>query len=41
MSTAQIAFSVALGSIALFISFFALYLVSTTFWGDRWIRRNK
>ena len=41
MTTAQIVFSVALGLITLLITFFAFYVVSTTIWGDRWIRRNR
>jgi hypothetical protein len=40
LTTAQTIFSVALGAIALLISFFALYVVSSTTWGDRWIRRS-
>ena len=41
MTTAQVVFAVALGSIALLISVFALYVVSSTMWGDRWIRRSR
>ena len=41
MTTAQIVFSIALGAIALLIAFFALYVVSTTMWGDRWVRRPR
>lgn len=41
MTTAQIAFSIALGCIALFITFFAFYVLSTTVWGDRWVRVRK
>ena len=40
MSTAQIVFSIALGSIALLITFFAIYVASSTIWGNRWIRRS-
>lgn len=36
LTTAQVLFSIALGSIALLITFFALYVARTTFWGDRW-----
>lgn len=39
MTTAQVVFSVALGAIALLITFFAVYVVSTTMWGNRWFRR--
>jgi hypothetical protein len=39
VSTTQIVFSIALGSIALLITFFALYVASTTMWGNRWFRR--
>lgn len=41
MTTAQIAFSIALGAIALLVTFFAVYVASSTTWGDRWVRRRK
>lgn len=41
MTTAQIIFSVALGSITLFIVFFSLYVASSTMWGDRWTRGRR
>jgi membrane protein implicated in regulation of membrane protease activity len=41
ISQAQVLFSIALGAIALLITFFALYVVSSTMWGDRWVRRPK
>jgi hypothetical protein len=41
VTTAQILFSVALGAIALLVTFFALYVASSTVWGDRWMRRRK
>lgn len=41
VTTAQTVFSIALGSIALLIMFFAVYVASTTMWGDRWIRRSR
>jgi hypothetical protein len=41
VTTAQIVFSIALGCMALLITFFAVYVVSSTLWGDRWIRRRK
>ena len=40
MSTAQVVFSVALGSIAFGIVLFGLYVVSSTMWGNRWIRKS-
>jgi hypothetical protein len=41
VTTAQIVFSIALGSIALLVTFFAVYVMSSTAWGDRWVRRRK
>jgi hypothetical protein len=41
MTIAQVIFSVALGAIALLITFFALYVASSTLWGDRWTRRPR
>jgi membrane protein implicated in regulation of membrane protease activity len=41
VTTAQIVFSIALGALALLITFFAGYVVSSTLWGDRWVRRRK
>lgn len=41
MTTAQTLFAVALGSISLLILWFAAYVVSSTLWGDRWVRRPK
>lgn len=40
MTTAQVVFSVALGAVALAVGAFALYVVSTTMWGNRWFRRR-
>jgi hypothetical protein len=40
MTTAQVLFSVALGAIALFIAFYAVYVAGSTMWGDRWFRRR-
>ena len=40
MTTAQVVFAAALGSIAIGISLFAVYVVSSTVWGDRWVRRG-
>jgi hypothetical protein len=41
VTAAQIAFSIALGCIALLVTFFAVYVASSTAWGDRWVRRRK
>jgi len=41
LSMAQTFFSVALGAVALLITFFALYVISTVVWADRWVRRSK
>lgn len=41
MTTAQVVFSIALGIIALLITAFALYVVSTTMWSDRWFGRRR
>jgi hypothetical protein len=41
MSTAQVVFAIALGSITVLISLFALYVMSSVIWGDRWIRKGK
>jgi len=40
VTTAQVVFSIALGLIALLITLFAVYVVSSTMWGDRWFRRR-
>ncbi len=40
MSTPQVLFAVALGGVALGITLFALYVASSTMWGDRWYRRR-
>jgi len=40
VTPAQLAFSIALGSITLLITFFALYVVSSARWTDRWYRRR-
>ena len=41
MTTTQIVFSVALGTITLIITGFALYVASSTMWGDRWYGRRQ
>jgi hypothetical protein len=40
MTTAQVLFSIALGSIALLITWFAIYVAGSTMWGDRWFRKR-
>ncbi len=41
MTTTQVVFSIALGTITLIITAFALYVASSTMWGDRWYGRRK
>ena len=41
MTTAQVVFAVALGAITLLVLFFAGYVVSSTMWGNRWVRRKR
>ena len=41
MTPAQLAFSIALGTITLLITGFGLYVVSSTRWADRWYRRRR
>jgi len=41
LSTAQTLFAIALAAVALLITFFALYVISTVVWADRWVRRSK
>ena len=41
MTTAQIVFSIALGAITLLVTGFALYVLSSTVWADRWIRKGR
>ena len=40
METSQIIFSVALGSLALLITWFALYVLSSTMWSNRWFGKR-
>jgi hypothetical protein len=40
VTTAQTVFAIALGVVALGITFFTLYVVSSTMWGDRWYGRR-
>lgn len=41
MTTAQVVFAIALGAIAVLIVLFSLYVISSTMWGNRWIRRSR
>ncbi|SHE49632.1 hypothetical protein SAMN02745225_00784 [Ferrithrix thermotolerans DSM 19514] len=41
MNTSQLLFSIALGAVTLVVVGFAIYVVSTTLWGDKWVRRSK
>ncbi len=40
LERAQILFSVALGLVALLITFFAVYVTWSTMWSDRWYRKG-
>jgi membrane protein implicated in regulation of membrane protease activity len=40
VTTAQTIFVIALGAITVLITCFALYVASSTMWGDRWYRRT-
>ena len=39
MSPAQIVFAIALGTITVVVILFAVYVLSSTAWGDRWTRK--
>ncbi|GAC1322666.1 MAG: hypothetical protein NVSMB16_16630 [Acidimicrobiales bacterium] len=41
LSLAQTLFAIALGTVTLIISGFAVYVISTVVWADRWVRRTK
>ena len=41
MSTAQVLFAIALGTVTLIITGFALYVAGSTMWGDRWYLRRR
>lgn len=41
METSQIIFGAVLGAITLLITFFGIYVVSSTMWGDRWYGRRR
>jgi len=40
LTPAQTIFVIALGIIAAGITAFAVYVASSTLWGDRWVRRS-
>jgi hypothetical protein len=40
LSTAQTLFAIALGVVTVVISGFAVYVLSTVIWADRWVRRR-
>jgi hypothetical protein len=40
-TTAQTIFSIALGAMAVLITGFAIYVISSTMWGDRWYGKQK
>ncbi len=40
LSMAQTLFSIALGVVAIIITAFAVYVISTALWSDRWVRRT-
>ncbi len=41
VGTSQILFSIALGVITVVVIGFAAFVISTTMWGNRWVRRSK
>ena len=41
LSMAQTLFAIALGCMTLLITGFAVYVISTALWADRWVRRSK
>ena len=40
LTTAQMIFSVALGVMTLLITWFGIYVVWSTTWSDRWVRKG-
>jgi hypothetical protein len=40
LSTAQTLFAIALGVVTVVISGFAIYVLSTVMWADRWVRKR-
>jgi hypothetical protein len=41
LTTAQTLFSIALGVMAILITWFAVYMVWSTMWGDSWVRKGR
>ena len=41
METAQVLFAIALGTVTVIITGFAVYVAGSTMWGDRWYRRRR
>jgi hypothetical protein len=41
ITTAQTLFAIALGAMTVLISVFALYVLSSTMWADRWVRTKR
>jgi len=41
VNVTQVVFSIALGSITVVITGFALYVASSTMWGGRWYHRRR
>ena len=41
MTPAQVAFSIALGTLTVLITGFAVYVASSTLWSNRWYRRGR
>jgi hypothetical protein len=41
METSQVVFSIALGAITLLVMFFAVYVIWSTMWADRWVRTRR
>jgi hypothetical protein len=41
VSTPQVLFAIALGTVTLIITGFAVYVAGSTMWGDRWYRRRR
>ena len=39
MTTAQVVFAIALGVVVMLVTAFAVYVVSSTMWSNRWFRR--
>jgi len=40
VTTAQVLFSVALGAITVLVTLFAIYVISSTMWANRWMKRR-